>query len=214
MQTGTPELPPRNEDIVPPEDVLGYWIGPAAEDALVADAKNALWYRKDFETDREIARLFLPTMAALSAGLADDWAARGAKPRLAAVIALDQFSRNVFRDQPEAFENDDQALSMALLGIALGLERDLCEVERAFLYMPLEHSEDPDMQDRAVKHFKALHDEARPEFKTLTANWLDYAHRHKAVIDQFGRFPHRNAILGRESTPEEQTYLSQPGAGF
>lgn len=207
-------LPPRSEEIALPEDVLGYWIGPAADDAVVAEAKNALWYRKDFETDREIARLFLPTMAALSAGLADDWAQRGAKPRLAAVIALDQFSRNVFRGQPEAFENDDRALSLALLGIALGLERDLTEVERAFLYMPLEHSEDADMQTRAVAHFEVLHADARDAFKPLTESWLDYARRHKAVIDRFGRFPHRNAILGRENTAEEAEYLSQPGAGF
>jgi len=205
---------PRTEDILLPEDVLGYWIGPAADDASVADAKQALWFRKSFETDREIARTFLPTMAALSAGLADDWAARGVKPRLAAIIALDQFSRNVFRGQPEAFENDDKALSLALLGISLGLERDLTEVERAFLYMPLEHAEDADMQARCVALFEALLEEAREPFRPLVESWLDYARRHRDVITRFGRFPHRNAILGRENTAEEAEYLSLPGAGF
>jgi len=209
-----PKLPPRHDDILLPEDVLGYWIGPAADDAAVADAKQSLWFRKSFETDREIARTFLPTMAALSAGLADDWALRGVKPRLAAIIALDQFSRNVFRGQPEAFENDDKALSLALLGISLGLERDLTEVERAFLYMPLEHAEDAEMQARCVALFEALLEEARAEFRPLVESWLDYARRHKEVIDRFGRFPHRNAILGRENTAEEAEYLSQPGAGF
>lgn len=206
--------PQRHQEVLLPEDVLGYWIGPAANDASVAEAKQALWFRKSFETDREIARAFLPTMAALSAGLADDWARRGIRPRLAAIIALDQFSRNVFRGQPEAFENDEQALSLALLGIALGLERDLSEVERAFLYLPLEHAEEADMQARCVTLFEALLDEAREEFKPLVENWLDYARRHKDVIDRFGRFPHRNAILGRENTAEEAEYLSQPGAGF
>lgn len=196
------------------EDVLGYWIGPASNDALVAEAKTALWFRKSFETDHEIARLFVPTMAALRSGLSRTWAAKGAHGRLAAIIALDQFSRNVFRDRPAAFENDRIALSLALAGLANDQDRDLTEVERAFFYLPLEHAEDADMQRRSVECFKRLDAEARPEFASLTASWLDYAVRHKVIIDRFGRFPHRNRILGRQSTREETEFLKQPGSGF
>lgn len=197
-----------------PDDVLGYWVGPAQDDPAVAQAKSALWFRKSFETDREIASHFLPTMAALASGLAHDWAQAGPRGRLAAIIALDQFSRNVFRGMPAAFENDALALSLALGGMVTRQDQGFTEVERLFFFLPLEHAEDRDMQTRCVSAMAHTADTARPGFEELATGWLDYAQRHKAVIDRFGRFPHRNAILGRRSTPEEEAFLREPGSGF
>ncbi len=206
--------PPRQSALMDPSDVLGYWIGPARSVAVVAEAKSGLWFRKSFETDREIAGLFLPTMAALRSGLAHEWAQDGPLGRLAAIIALDQFSRNVFRGYKWAFENDHLALSLALLGLALRQDDGMTEPERLFFYLPLEHAEDADIQARSVSHFERLAQTARPEFSAMAADWLDYARRHKAVIDRFGRFPHRNELMNRESSAPELQFLSQPGARF
>lgn len=200
--------------VVHPQVLLDYWIGDADQNPDLAKAKNKLWFQKSEATDADIAALFSPTMGALSAGLAHDWAIEDPKHRLAAIIALDQFSRNVFRDTPGAFENDPLALALSLDGMERGEDTSLAEVERMFTYLPLEHSEDPDMQTLSIEKFTQLAAEARPEFQALADNVLDYAHQHKDVIDEFGRFPHRNAILGRESTPDELAYLAKPGAGF
>jgi len=200
--------------ITHPQVILDYWIGDADTDADEAKTKNKLWFRKSAATDADIAALFSPTMGALAAGLANDWAAEAPKHRLAAIIALDQFSRNVFRDAPGAFENDPLALALALDGIERGEDTALSEVERMFTYLPLEHSEATDMQALSIEKFTSLAADARPEFQAIADNVLDYAHQHKAVIDQFGRFPHRNVILGRDSTPEELAYLAKPGSGF
>ena len=210
----TAHMPSRHLRLMDPADVLGYWIGPARDDAMIAEAKSALWFRKSFETDREIAGLFLPTMAALRSGLAHEWAQEGAYGRLAAIIALDQFSRNVFRGYKWAFENDDLALSLALLGLALRQDDGLTEPERLFFYLPLEHAEDADIQARSVHHFERLVQTARPAFAAMAEDWLDFARRHKAVIDRFNRFPHRNEALGRESSAQEAHFLTQPGARF
>lgn len=123
---------------------------------------------------------------------------------LAAVIAIDQFSRNLFRGQAEAFAADSLARSLTLLAIERGWDRTMPAKHRQFLYMPLMHAEDGDIQRLSIEKFRALGD---PET-------LDYACQHAAVIERFGRFPTRNAALGRASTPEEQAYLSQPDVGW
>jgi uncharacterized protein (DUF924 family) len=124
--------------------------------------------------------------------------------RLALVIVFDQFPRNIYRGSPLAFATDRLALNEAKAAVATGADARVDEARRIFFYMPFEHAEDLDEQDRAVALCEALGNE----------NYLDYAHQHRAVIAQFGRFPHRNAILGRTSTPAEEAYLAEPGAGF
>ena len=197
-----------------PLDILEFWVGEAREDPVEADTRHKLWFGKSAETDRVIAGRFLVTLAELASGLAHDWARRGPRARLAAIIALDQFSRNIFRDTAGAFENDPLALALAKRGIEAGEDVSLSEVERIFYYLPLEHSEALDDQDMSVRLFEQLVDDARPGFADLAASTLDYAIRHRDVIVRYGRFPHRNAALGRMNTPEEEDYLSQPGAGF
>jgi len=200
--------------VVTPLDILDYWIGPARDNAEAAKRQHGLWFGKSAETDHEIAERFLPTLAALASGLADDWASRGPRARLAAIIALDQFTRNIFRGKRHAFENDHLALALTKAGLARRHHAGLMEVEQIFFYLPLEHSERAEDQALAVALCERLAHSARAEFVPLADSTLDYARRHQAVIERFGRFPHRNAALGRGNTPEETEYLSRPGAGF
>lgn len=197
-----------------PQDVLAYWIGNAAEDPKAAGEMQKLWFGKSDTVDAEIAERFLPTLGAMTAGLAEDWAERGPRQRLAAIIVLDQFARNLFRGQAEAFEHDRLALGLAKDGILRGEDKTLSEVERVFFYLPLEHSERQADQVLSVELMTRVRDEARPGFEGFAQGTLDYAHAHKDIIDRFGRYPHRNAALGRESTPEEAEFLKQPGSGF
>ena len=197
-----------------PGAVLDYWIGPATHDHLAADRLHKRWFIKRAETDAFIDRHFGPLLRTLAEGLAPKWAAAGPRQRLAAIIVLDQFSRNMFRGTPAAFQYDPLALTLSLRGLEREEQSMLTEVEQSFLFLPLEHSESPAHQDLCVTHFERLVSRARPIFRPLCERSLDYAHQHREIIRRFGRFPHRNAILGRANTAEEDEYLSQPGAGF
>lgn len=200
--------------LVAPEDILEFWIGESAQSSEALKEKSALWFRKSDETDQIIRARFGETVEALASGLAKDWSAQGARDRLAAIIALDQFSRNIYRGSALSFANDSLALSLAMQTIEAGEHLSFSPVEQAFLYLPLEHAEDVNMQAKCVALFEQLAISAPAAFKEACENWLDFARRHKAVIDQFGRFPHRNGIFGRASTPDELEYLAQPGSGF
>lgn len=182
-------------------DVLEFWFGPPPH------AARDLWFRKDAAFDAEIRARFGDLVGAAVAGAFGDWCAtpHGA---LARIVLLDQFTRNLFRDTPRAFAGDDRALATALDAVDRGFDRSLDFFERWFCYMPFEHSEDVAMQERSVRLFAALAAESG------NPTPLDWAERHAAVIRRFGRYPHRNAILGRASTPEELAYLREPGAGF
>ncbi len=133
---------------------------------------------------------------------------------LALLLVLDQFPRNLYRNDPRAWAADAVAQRVALSGLARGDDRQLPAVQRVFAYLPLEHAEDSALQQRSVALFESLLAEAEPERRPEFENYLDYARRHREVIARFGRFPHRNAALGRPDTPEEKRYLARPGAGF
>jgi len=177
-----------------PQDVLAWWFAPetkpqwfgggAAFDAAVRDRLGPLWTRA-------------------AEGLLDGWAV---EPRglLALVILFDQVPRNIFRGTARAFAGDARALALARLAVDRGFDQGMSVDERLFLYLPFEHAEDLADQERSVALFRALGD----------ADYLDYALRHKDVIERFGRFPHRNAILGRPSTAAELAFLEQPGSSF
>jgi len=160
------------------------------------------WFAKDDDFDRAVRARFL---AAHEAAAALDLAAclADADTALAAAIALDQLPRNMFRDTPRAFATDARARAVAEGAIAAGFDAQLPAERRQFLYLPLEHAEDAGAQARSVALFAAL----GPEY-------VRWAEAHKAIIDRFGRFPHRNAILGRPSTPEELAFLEEPGSSF
>lgn len=197
-----------------PEDVLAYWIGDTRHSAENLKEKHKLWFGKSDETDAEIRDRFLGLLDDAShMPFADDWAAEGPRGRLAAIIVLDQFSRNLFRGDARAFHQDSLALRMCKDGLALNEHKSLSETERVFLCLPLEHSESLEDQKHSVEMFEELVADARPEFKDFAKSTLDYAHQHLKVIQDFGRFPHRNKALGRETTAEEAEWLAE-GGGF
>jgi uncharacterized protein (DUF924 family) len=161
------------------------------------------WFRKDTALDAQITARFSDLHVRASRCELFDWR-REPKGRLAEIIVLDQFSRNIHRDTPLAFAFDALALALAQEAVALGTDKDLTPPERSFLYMPYMHSESAVIHEIAVQ----LYDQPGLEYN------LEFEHKHKAIIDRFGRYPHRNAILNRESTGEELAFLQQPGSGF
>ena len=197
-------------DLVGPEDVLDFWLGPEGSPPLANATK---WFTKDDAFDLEIRRRFGPTLEHAARGGLDEWKT-SARGRLALVILLDQFSRNAFRGTPRSFAEDPRACAIAREAIALGDERSLGPIERGFLYMPLEHAESVERQRECVAAFERLRDSAPPDVRQFVELQVDYAKRHAEIIERFGRFPHRNAILGRTSTPEELEFLRQPGSSF
>jgi uncharacterized protein (DUF924 family) len=182
-------------------DVLAFWFG-------AADVARDEWFRKDPDFDARIRDRFGALVEqALAGGLADWEGAAGAA--LARVLLLDQFTRNIFRDTSRAFDGDAQALALARSMVARGADQALPPLRRVFTYLPFEHAEDEAAQRESLRLFGALA-AAHPAL----ASYDDYARRHAAVIERFGRFPHRNAILGRASTPEEIAFLREPGSSF
>lgn len=177
-----------------PETVLDFWFN---------ELTPKDWFVKNEDLDRRISERFSGLHLALSRAIGDDWRATP-EARLALVIVFDQFPRNIYRGSPLAFATDGLALKEAKAALAVGADKNVDESRRAFFYMPFEHSEDIGEQERCVALFEALGNE----------NYLDYANQHHEIIKRYGRFPHRNPILGRVSTPEEKAYLAEPGAGF
>lgn len=190
------------------QDVLDFWFLP--RDAAGYGQARPEWFRKDPAFDAQIRERFGAAIAQAIAGGLREWDIdHGAQGTLARILVLDQFTRNAHRDTPGAFAGDTLALAAARQLVDSGADRTLEPQQRAFAYMPFEHAEDARMQQCAVDLFTQLAGEHQG-FDEM----LDYAHRHRGVIARFGRFPHRNPILGRASTPDELQYLSQPGAGF
>jgi len=182
------------------EAVLEFWFAGAGK-------PRPEWFRKDAQFDAAIRARFGALHAEAAGGGLADWEA-SPREALALVIVLDQFSRNLYRDDRRAFAQDARALDLAQAIVARGWDRERLPVERQFIYLPFEHAEDAAIQDRGVALFQAL--EEYPETRGMT----QWAEKHRAIIRRFGRFPQRNAALGRASTPEEVEFLKQPGSGF
>ncbi|RJL07801.1 DUF924 family protein [Paracoccus siganidrum] len=161
-----------------------------------SDEMRPNWFVKSDAVDRRIAEEFGPTYEAAHRGELDGWA-ETPQDALALVVVLDQFPRNMFRGDPRSFESNDLAVKHARLAVDRGFDAELDVEGRQFLYLPFEHSEELGDQDRSVALYEALGD----------ADALDYAHQHRDIIARFGRFPHRNKVLGREDTPEEAEFL-------
>ena len=182
--------------------VLDFWFG------TPPGVYRKQWFRKDSDFDAQIKTQFLALHQAMVASSIEPWL-RTAKTSLARIIVLDQFSRNMFRGTPQSFATDPEALATSETVIERGYDAEMLPVERFFLYLPFEHSENLRHQDRCVRYFEALVTEA-PELES----GLDYARRHRDVIAKFGRFSHRNEILGRQGTEAELAFLQQPGSRF
>jgi uncharacterized protein (DUF924 family) len=189
------------------QEVLDFWFLPPGSEGHGKARKE--WFTKDQRFDEQVRARFGAAIAQAVAGGLREWDEEGAEGALARIIVLDQFTRNARRGTPGMFEGDALALAAAQKLVESGAHRELAPLQRLFVYLPFEHAEDARMQEQSVELLTAL-SKAHPGFERE----LDYAHRHRGVIARFGRFPHRNPILGRASTPEELAFLSQPGSGF
>lgn len=192
--------------IQPPEDVLHFWFGGG-------ELRNDVWFAKNEAIDAEIRSRFGETMAAAQRGELEQWTS---SPRglLALVIVFDQFSRNAYRGTSRMFAQDARAQWLVRTGLARGDDVHFTVLERSFFYLPFEHAEDRGTQEASVRLFTTLHEEAPASLKDATREMLRYAILHRDIIFRFGRFPHRNALLGRASTAEELEFLKQPGSSF
>lgn len=186
-------------------EVLEFWFG--APDSPEFGRNRKRWFEKSAEFDALVRDRFVATYEHAAGGSLDAWTERPLAA-LALVVTLDQFPRNMFRGTPRAFATDPQALAVARGMIARGFDAALLPAQRTFAYLPLEHAEDREAQREALRLFARLADDAGG------ASTLTYAMLHYAIVARFGRFPHRNAILGRESTPDEAEFLARPGSSF
>ncbi len=198
-----------------PDEVVEFWFG---TEPVVAPERAKRWFVKDPLFDAEVRDRFGPLIDDAASGSIDGWLV---EPRsaLALVLALDQFPRNVYRGQPQAFAHDEKALASTRLLIERGHDLSLTPYQRLFVHLPFSHCEDPAVQAEAVSRAEQLLDEvklrAAPiEVIEMMKVALEFARKHAEVIARFGRFPHRNPILGRTSTGEELEYLTSPDAGF
>jgi uncharacterized protein (DUF924 family) len=188
------------------QQVLDFWFGRPG-DAHYHCAREE-WFRKDDAFDAQIRARFGPLIERALAGELAGWASQPASA-VAQIVVLDQFTRNAFRGSARAFAGDALALAAARSLVASGVDRTLPGVRRQFVYLPFEHSESRADQHESLRLFEQL---ARDE--PALADLREWAHKHLVIVERFGRFPHRNAILGRASTPEEVEFLRQPGSGF
>jgi uncharacterized protein (DUF924 family) len=196
-----------------PDAVLDFWFGLPGAAMDIAARQSPLWFGKSAVNDQLVIERFAGTLIAAGRGELDHWnhAPRG---QLALIVMLDQFPHHIHRDHGLSFAYDAQSLALALDMIARGNDVRVAPIERVFVYLPLEHAESMAMQDRSVALYEKLAGEAAPEERNLFDGFLDYARKHRDVVARFGRFPHRNALLGRPSSPEEIEFLEQPGSRF
>ncbi len=187
------------------DKILDFWFG--RPDEASYGKQRSFWFTKKPKFDRELKALFLTDYEQAAAGQLDHWK-ESPHSCLALILLLDQFPRNMFRGTAIAFATDPQALLAAEHAVNKGFDRELLPVQRWFIYLPFEHSENLDHQHQCVELFAALRSDLD------SAATINYAVRHLSVIERFGRFPHRNKILGRATTPEEAEFLQQPGSSF
>jgi uncharacterized protein (DUF924 family) len=193
--------------------ICEYWFGCGENDLQVAREKSSLWWSKNESVDVEIAARFEETLRACEEGNLDPWSVQP-QGLLALILLVDQFPRNIYRETPQSFAYDVLALKWCNLGLSGGLFERLRPIEQVFCYLPLEHSESLDDQQKSVELYQALMERVPADMRESFAGYVDFAKKHLAIVERFGRFPHRNKILGRPSTEEEITFLNEPGSSF
>jgi uncharacterized protein (DUF924 family) len=196
------------------EELLDFWFGTTlTEPSSIPAERLKFWFGGGEQVDDLIRQRFSAQLIAADRG---EWQGLQGSPRgrLALILLLDQFPRNIYRGTDQAFAYDGKALQQCLAGLSNQEDLLLPAVARAFFYLPLEHSEELEHQERSVELFHALRGQAPAEQSASFESFLDYAIRHHDIIVRFGRFPHRNRMLARESTLEEIEFLKQPGSSF
>lgn len=199
--------------MIDPDSLMNFWFAQACESPAAALERSSFWFGNDPVVDQQIWELYADTVTDAGAGHFADWA-ESAHGRLALILLLDQFPRNIYRGTAEVFRYDAKALTLAGQGITLGQLAGLTVPEQAFFLMPYQHSEDVAVQNAGVALFSAMVEEAAPEWRDVAAGYRDFAIQHRDIIVEYGRFPHRNSVLGRASTAAEDGYLAGGGATF
>jgi len=195
------------------DELLDFWFGENPDDGAIAKAQAELWWGHRAEIDEMLQANFGAAASAAAADVLDHWTG-SPRGRLALILLLDQLPRAIHRATPAAFAQDAKARAVAEQGLESGANRLLRPIERLFFYLPFEHSEELADQDRSVSLCRELVTSVPIAHREAFAGFFDYAVKHRDVIKQFGRFPHRNQILGRTSTSEEQAFLEKPGSSF
>jgi len=190
------------------EKILKFWFGRIEETILPTENRAKIWFGENPEVDEEIKTSFGDLLSMARFRKLDNWI-KMPRGQLALIILLDQFSRHIYRETPAAYEQDAAALSVCLDGLNKEFDHQLSLIERVFFYFPLLHAEDIHCQEKSVKAYKTLSEMAFLETRVIYESFLKFANHHYTLIQKFGRFPQRNKILGRNSTPEERLYLNE-----
>ena len=195
------------------ERLLSFWFGPDLDTAAAVRARTAIWFGADRDFDETVEARFSDWPDRAAAGRFDSWK-RQPRSALALIVCLDQLPRNLYRNDAAAFRFDAVASELACGFLDAGYDEALHPVEAVFLYLPLEHAENVELQDRCVDCFERLLGRAPAELRKSFEGFLDYAVQHRELVARFGRFPHRNGVLNRESTSEERAFLESGGKTF
>jgi uncharacterized protein (DUF924 family) len=196
-----------------PSDVLEFWFATSRSDPAALPARYRVWFGVSGSFDSDVTARFESLIRLAANGAYPDWR-NSARGTLALILVFDQFPRNVYRGRADAFEFDDQALALSRSLVATGKDKELGIVERIFAYMPMQHAENGDVQRESVQAYESLCKDATADHREWVDSCLRYAREHKDIIDAFGRFPHRNVILGRTPTGSEIQFLTDGGATF
>lgn len=199
--------------MITPNAVLDFWFAGCNPQLPPPPDRVGLWFQSTPEQDAAVREGFGAAMEAARKGELDEWA-ESSTGRLALILLLDQLPRNAFRGTPAAFSGDQAALQHSLDAISEMQDLGLKTLHRVFLYLPLEHAEDIHMQQRCLALMSRAAAEAPPAMSEMMSTWVGFAEKHRDIIEKFGRFPHRNAVLGRTSTPAEQAFLAAGGDTF
>lgn len=189
------------------EAILAFWFREHELSAPQIDRRMDIWFGEDPMFDHEIEKEFADDVELASSGKLDHWAAEP-RGRLALILLIDQFRRNIYRNSAKAFSRDKLALKLCVEGAVEKKDKGLTPIQKVFFYMPLQHAESRKVQAKAVDLFQRLTDSVSPTYQETFLTVVQFAELHRDIIDQFGRFPHRNKLLGRENTPEEEEYLA------
>ena len=202
-----------DDDQVRIDEILAFWFMEQTLSAPQIDGRMDTWFGEDPVFDEEIAKEFADDVEKASDGKLDHWAHQP-KGRLALILLLDQFRRNIFRNTPEAFAKDKAALKLCVEGAIAKKDKGLAPIHKAFFYMPLQHAESRKVQARSRKIYQRLVDAVSPTYKETFETIAQFAELHADIVERFGRFPHRNKLLRRENSPEEEEYLAGESVSF
>ncbi len=202
-----------DDDQIRIEDILSFWFMERALTAPQIDGRMDTWFGEDPTFDEQIAKEFVDDIEKASDGKLDHWA-HEPRGRLALILLLDQFRRNIFRNTPEAFEKDAAALKLCVEGAMEKKDKGLAPIQKAFFYMPLQHSESRKVQSKSREVYQRLTEAVSPTYKETFETIAQFADLHADIVERFGRFPHRNELLNRENSPEEEEYLAGDSTSF